>query len=103
MKSSLFKKHIAVPQDHGSWVFILSPLLIGIFASKHFNYGSFNLIVASMAAFMLRQPMTVLVKILAARRPDNELPIARFWLAVYSGIALLSVIALILEGFYFIL
>ncbi len=31
-KTSLFVQHIAVPQDHGSWVFIFSPLLIGIFA-----------------------------------------------------------------------
>ena len=103
MQPYAFKKHITIPQDHGSWVFILSPLLIGIFAGNTFNYGSFNLIVAAMAAFMLRQPTTVLVKILAARRPDSELPVARFWLALYSAIALVSVIALVLEGFYFIL
>ncbi|MCC6299131.1 MAG: YwiC-like family protein [Anaerolineales bacterium] len=99
MQNTLFKKHIAVPQDHGSWVFILSPLLVGIFAGKNFNYATFNLIVACMAAFMLRQPATTLIKILARRRPKEELPVARFWIALYSGIALLSVIALILEGF----
>jgi hypothetical protein len=32
-----FKKQIAIPQDHGSWVFVLSPLLIGIFAGGKFN------------------------------------------------------------------
>lgn len=30
---SIFRRHIALPQDHGSWVFILSPLLIGLFAA----------------------------------------------------------------------
>jgi hypothetical protein len=28
----IFVRHIALPQDHGSWVFLLSPLLIGLFA-----------------------------------------------------------------------
>lgn len=99
MPNKLFRKHIAIPQDHGSWVFILSPLLIGIFAGKTFNYATFNLILAAMSAFMLRQPMTALIKVLARRRPKEELPIARFWIILYSGIALLSVIALVLEGF----
>lgn len=103
MTNPFFRKHIAIPQDHGSWVFILSPLLIGIVAGENFNYGSFNLIVASMTAFMLRQPMTVLIKIHAGRRPNNELSAARSWLAIYSVVALTSVIALILEGFHYIL
>ncbi len=103
MQGRLLRKHIAIPQDHGSWVFILSPLLIGIFAGKIFNYATFNLIVAAMAAFMLRQPVTVLIKILAGRRPSEELPAARFWIAVYACIALLTVIALILEGFEYVL
>src|SRR5574342_508307 len=33
-QASIFSKHIALPQDHGSWVFILSPLLIGLFAGR---------------------------------------------------------------------
>jgi len=36
-KQSLFNRQIALPQDHGSWVLILSPLLIGIFASRAFS------------------------------------------------------------------
>lgn len=84
-------------------MFILSPLLIGIFAGQRFNYAAFNLLVAAMAGFMVRQPVTVLIKILAGRRPSEELSVARFWIAVYSGILLLSITALILEGFEFIL
>jgi hypothetical protein len=29
-----------LPQDHGSWVFILGPLLIGIFAGGRFNLAA---------------------------------------------------------------
>jgi len=100
--SDLFKKHIAIPQDHGSWVFILSPLLIGVFAGNSFSYATFDLIVAAMAAFMLRQPATALVKILSKRRSRDEFAAAIFWMAIYGLIALLALIALILKGFGYI-
>jgi hypothetical protein len=103
MQSRLFRKHIAIPQDHGSWVFILSPLLIGIFAGRTFNYSTFFLIAAAMCMFMLRQPLTVLVKIFSGRRSKDEMAAAQFWLAVYGVVALVSVIALVLEGFHYVL
>lgn len=103
MQSQIFRKHIAIPQDHGAWVFILSPLLIGAFVGQTFNYATFNLIVAAMSVFMLRQPITVFVKIVSGRRPKDEMPAARFWIVAYGVIALVSVIALLLEGFYYVL
>lgn len=102
MQTGLFRRHIAVPQDHGSWVFILSPLLIGLFAGGGFNYASFNLVVAAMAAFMLRQPATMLVKILSGRRGRDDLASARFWFGIYLFISSLSVLALVLEGFGYV-
>ena len=78
MQKTLFRKQIFLPQDHGSWVFILSPLLIGLFAGKNFNYASFNLIIAAMGAFLIRQPLTIAVKIYSRRRAKDELPAARF-------------------------
>lgn len=103
MQSSLFRKQIFLPQDHGSWVFILSPLLIGLFAGKHFNYASFNLVVAALAAFLIRQPLTILVKIYSGRRAKDDLPAARFWMMTYGVILLLAVLGLTLEGFSYIL
>lgn len=103
MQPSLFRKQIFLPQDHGSWVFILSPLLIGLFAGKHFNYASFNLVVAALAAFLIRQPLAIAVKIYSGRRAKDDLPAARFWMMVYGVIALLSILGLTLEGFSYIL
>ena len=97
------KKQIALPQDHGSWVFIFSPLLVGIFAGGDFTYATFNLIIAAMSAFMIRQPMTVAVKAYSGRRPKTDLIPARFWLLVYGSIAALALLGLILEGFGYIL
>jgi hypothetical protein len=102
MQKTLFRKQIFLPQDHGSWVFILSPLLIGLFAGRHFNYASFNLIIAAMGAFLIRQPLTIVVKIVSGRRAKDELPAARFWMMVYGVITLFALIGLFLEGFGYI-
>lgn len=103
MMKQFFKKQIALPQDHGSWVFILSPLLVGIFAGDDFSPATFSLIVAAMSAFLIRQPMTVAVKAFSGRRPKTDLPAARFWLLVYGFIAALALLGLIFSGFGYIL
>lgn len=98
-----FKKQIAIPQDHGSWVFIVSPLLVGIFAGGKFNYAVFNLVITAMSAFMIRQPLSIAVKAMSGRRPKTDLPAARFWSLVYGFIAALALTALILEGFAYVM
>ena len=98
-----FKKQIAIPQDHGSWVFILSPLLAGIFAGGNFNYATLSLTIAAMSAFMIRQPMTVFIKAISGRRPKSDLAPARFWLLIYGSITALALIALIWQGFSYVL
>lgn len=98
-KQSLFIRHIAVPQDHGSWVFILSPLVIGIFASGRFTLATLFFVIAAMAVFMMRQPVTVAVKAYAGRRPRTDLPAARFWMLVFGSIALAALVGLVLQGF----
>lgn len=56
-----------------------------------------------MAAFLLRQPVTTAVKVYSGRRPRGDLPIAWFWITIYSIIALLALLYLILRGFSYIL
>ena len=97
------KKQIFLPQDHGSWIFILSPLIVGIFAGKNFFLATFHLIVAGMAAFMLRQPMSMAVKAYAGRRSKEDLPAARFWILAYAAITLLALAGLITKGFGYLL
>src|SRR5574340_872011 len=78
----LFLKHIAIPNEHGSWVFLFSPMLIGLFAGGNFSGASFLLITGALAAVMMLQPMTVLVKILSKRRPRSEMTTALFWMGI---------------------
>ncbi len=101
--STVLIRHIALPQDHGSWVFLLSPLLIGLFASGTFTINSLVLTIAAMAAFLIRQPISITIKAYSGRRSRRDLPAARFWILVYGFIGLLSVLVLILQGFAFLL
>jgi hypothetical protein len=91
-------KQIAIPQDHGSWVFILSPLVVGIFAGRVFHQGTVMIVVAAMAAFLMRQPLTTVVKVYSGRRPRTDLPAALFWTALYALIGIIAVAGLILSG-----
>ena len=99
----IFRKQIFLPQDHGSWVFIFSPLLIGLFAGGRFTLASFSLVVAAIAAFLIRQPITIAVKAYSGRRSKDDLPAAQFWVVVYGVIALVALIGLTLQGFTYIL
>ena len=101
VKSSqrLFVRHIAIPVEHGSWVFLFSPLLIGLFAGGELTGASFYFIGAALASFLIRQPITILVKIISKRRPRSEMPAALFWTGVY-GLAVIAALAgLIATGY----
>ncbi len=98
-KKTYLRKQIAIPQDHGSWVFIITPLVIGFYLSGHFTTPAIYLLVAALAAFFIRQPVTMAVKAYAGRRPRTDLPAARFWMLVYGFIALLMLVGLGMRGY----
>lgn len=100
---NLFRKQIVLPQDHGSWVFILSPLVVGLFAGGTFGLPSLGLCTAAKGAFLLRQPLTMAVKAYSGRRPRTDLPAARFWKTVYGVIILLALLELTAHGYAYIL
>lgn len=101
-KQSLFHRRIALPQDHGSWVFILSPLLIGLFVGGRFTLASIYLVCAAMSAFLIRQPATIMIKAFAGRRSRTELPAALFWIFIYGLIILITIFFLVQAGFSYI-
>jgi hypothetical protein len=100
--SRMFKRQVALPSDHGSWVFLLSPLLIGIFAGGRWSTAVLYLIIAALAAFLIRQPLTIVVKVYSGRRNQRDLPAAWFWIGIYSLIGAIGLAGLILQGFAFI-
>jgi hypothetical protein len=99
----IVKRHVALPQDHGSWVFLLSPLLIGIFAGGTWTAATSFLVLACLAAFLFRQPVVIAVKVYSGRRSRRDLPAAWFWMAVYSILGLFGVAGLIALGHAYLL
>jgi hypothetical protein len=100
---NIFRKHIALPQDHGAWVFILSPLLIGLFAGERWSSATIYLVVAAFSAFLIRQPVTIAVKAYSGRRSRRDLPAAYFWITVYGLVGLLALLSLVALGFGYLL
>jgi hypothetical protein len=92
------RRQIALPTDHGSWIFLLSPLLIGLTAGKSWGFASFLLIIAAFTAFLIRQPITTAVKIASKRRPQTDLPAAIFWMIIYGLILAMALTGLIMLG-----
>ena len=99
----LFRRQVAVPADHGSWVFLLSPLLIGLFAGGRLSAVSAYVVMAALCAFLIRQPVTVAIKVISGRRPRSELPAAAAWIAIYTVVGLLHVAGLVWRGFGYLL
>ena len=93
--SKITQKQIFLPQDHGSWVFIISPLIIGLFAGKNVNVFSIILICACAAAFLIRQPITILIKSFSGRRPGLEPAAAWFWICTYGFVIVVSALLLL--------
>jgi hypothetical protein len=51
----------------------------------------------------MRQPVTIAVKAYSGRRSREDLPAAQFWFILYGGIVLLALVALVAQGFLFVL
>ena len=100
MKGRLARRHVAWPADHGSWVFLLSPLIVGLFAGGRWTTPCSYLIVAALAGFLIRQPLTIAVKVLAGRRSRDDLPAAVFWSLVYAAVAASTLFVILLLSLF---
>jgi len=101
-RNNILLRHVALPGDHGSWVFLLSPLLIGLFAGGSWSVATIYLVIAALAAFLIRQPVTIAVKVYSGRRNRRDLPAAWFWIAVYGLICAVGLAGLVIQGFAYL-
>ncbi len=94
----LLRKHIALPQQHGSWALWLGPYAAGLGVAGALRPGLLWLTLASLGAFLALQPLTILVKVLAGRRARGDLVPAVLWLALYALLAAGGALGLALSG-----
>lgn len=101
MKSPLsryLKIHVALPQQHGAWVMWAGPLVFGILVARAITPALAWLVLASLGAFLALQPLTLLVKVWAGRRPRDEAGPALLWLSLYGALTLAGALGLIQQG-----
>ncbi len=87
-----------VPQAHGAWAWWILPVAVGLAAAGRAPPDVAFLVGAALATFLLHQPATTLVRVLAGRRARAELGPALVAASTYGVLALVAVVALVLEG-----
>ena len=101
--SGVWRRAAALPGEHGAWAFLLTPLAIGLFAGGRWTIVSLYLVVAVLCGFLIRHPITLLIRIYSGRRSRDLLAAAWFWAAVYAVIGLLHVLGMVMRGFGYLL
>lgn len=99
----IFRKRYAFPSEHGAWIWWIGPFVLGIAAGGGLNSALGILLLAALAAFLSRQPTTLVVKVLSGRRPSSDMAPALIWASFYLAIALGSAAFLINRGYSSIL
>jgi len=102
-RNAIWQRNIALPSDHGSWIFLFSPLLIGFFVGSRWSGDMLLLTAAALTAFLLRQPAATIVKAYSGRKSRKDLPAAFFWFSLYGAIAAMAVLGLVLQGYSYVL
>lgn len=98
--SMWLRRDLALPQEHGGWVFLLSPLVIGLAtADRSPSMASVVLLITALAAFLFRHPLTLVIKSLSGRRSRADLFGAIFWACGYGILGLVGLGFLIAQGF----
>ena len=98
-KPTFFRKHYAIPSEHGIWIWWLGPLIIGTSAAGGPSSAFLTLFLAALFAFLIRQPVSIIVKALSGRRNKDDIRPATFWVIVYGFGLLLFVTILVAQGY----
>lgn len=94
----VLRKHYALPSEHGAWIWLLGPFVLGWAAGDGFSWDLALLLAAGLAAFLLRQPLTILVKVTSGRRSGKQQYPALLWSGLYGLLAGLFLGSLIWRG-----
>jgi hypothetical protein len=96
-------RHVLLPAEHGSWAFLVMPLAVGVCAGRRWTVASLYLVVAALAAFLVRQPVMRLVKVATGRAPRAESRAHLVWIALLALVGGGHVAGLVLRGFAHVL
>ena len=95
-RPSRFRKQLILPAEHGSWAWLLVPFLVGTAVAELFTFPVWLVLLGGLAAFLLRQPATVWLRVRQGRGRRSDEPIALRLMLLLGGIVLLCVAGLLL-------
>ncbi len=90
---------IALPSEHGGWGFISEPIVLGLLLTP--GWGGLALAIGAFAAFLLRQPLKIVLKDVRAGRNVPRTFVAWRFAMMYGSITILagSVTLLVVPSF----
>ncbi len=94
----IFQRQIAITNEHGSWVFLFSPLLIGLFAGQSWSVDVVFLILGALAGFLIRHPIMIAVKVWSGRRSKADLIPAGWWIFIDGLVGVIRIGGLVIRG-----
>jgi hypothetical protein len=93
------KRVYALPAEHGAWALWLGPFAVGVGVAGWNGAPTLLLFLALLFAFLIRQPLIILVKALSGRRARADARPALAWSIAYASLAALFGVALIGSGY----
>lgn len=96
--SRVWRRHLALPAEHGAWIWWIGPLVIGAAAGGQLRPELALLFATALAAFLLRQPATQVMKSFSGRRNRRELRPALFWIGIYGLLTVAGAVLLLASG-----
>ena len=94
--SLVYRKHIVMPTEHGSWAWLLVPFFVGTAVAGRFNLPVLLALLGGLAVFFLRQPATVWLRVRRKKARASDGPIALAWIGLFITIGLLCFAGLLL-------
>ncbi len=94
----VWDRYYAVPPEHGAWIWWSGPLLVGGVAAGRLDWDFLALAVAALSGFLLRQPLTLVVKVLSGRRSRSDLAPSTVWAVLYGAVLFAAAFLLVLSG-----
>ena len=88
-----------IPKEHGGWAMLLIPYVIGLGVAERIGLESLLFLAGILLVFLASEPLSVLVKSLRGKGPNNRRDSALRWLLIYLFLAgLVSVTVILLYG-----